>query len=331
MLFLIKSNFYKVLNKVYLMGKRIRNLTEKVREHYEDCKNHIWEYKKSPLETVKYDCGRVWENVKENHMKRMAGMIAFSGLNMPLKAGLETSSKTLAGWLYEVSPKFYQEGLDLVSRELPDVMTPYFTTTGEEMSDWTSLSTRLFSLGVAYATTDIVIWARKTAFDQAKLDREKKKIREASKYLLDSASVGVIGVPWTYIKYSLMQKATQEVNKAAKTYATGGSVLFDSVFQPLKGWLLDVCVDLAGGDKNERTPKFLSNLSDKSKRILLLGSFGLSALATAGVYAFNDAPFFPSQNESVVESVEENQTRGLISRESLEERLGIMPVLEDVF
>jgi len=271
-------------------------------------------HKQDTRKALREDLFAVGRNLRDKHDFRFAGMMAISGFNLPLKAILETSTKTFAGFLYDAFPAFYQEGLSLIHREIPEFLHSYFTTEGDDMSDLTSIYTRLFSLGMAYVTTDLVVCLREKAFEKARLNEEKRETREVAKSIADLGSVAVIGVPWTYAKYKMMQSAAKEVNESARALATGSAVLFDAAAQPVKGYLLDVCCDPSDYKKSERTPGWFKNMSKRSRRNFLYGSLAASSLLTAGWYAVNPAPFFPANAKddvSIEEAIEENRKRGL--------------------
>ena len=125
----------------------------------------------------------------------------------------------------------------------------------------------------------------------------------------DFGSAITFGSCWEYVKYGIAQALTKSVDAASRTNAAVAVAVPSAVLHIARGHFLDVGGDLVGHQKSERTPNWLARKSPKFKKNLFWALTAASAALTAGVYVVNDAPFFPSQESAIVETVEENRER----------------------
>lgn len=282
----------------------IVDIAGKAGEYSERALRHLEMYKQSPFETAREDAGKAYRNVIDNHMKRFACMMAFSGFTMPLKSWLETSGKSINGFIYDTSPEIVQHAFTSLYTSMPEILQHYinFDTSGEEMSDLTSIAARAISMSTGYLFADAVIPARNYAL--IKLDlRKAGKLREAGKIGFDFTCAATIGSVWEYIKYAGAQLATKSLDVANRTNAAAAVALPTAALHTIRGWFLDVAEDLVGYKESERTPSWLANKSDVFKKNIFYVATAAALLGTAAVYYFNNAPFTSKD----IPSFEQNQ------------------------
>lgn len=283
-----------------------------VTEFRQCSKKHFKDFLNSPKKIIISDVYSIGRNLKEKHSLRVAGVMGLSGITMPLKAYLETSGKGINSMVYNGSPEFLQKGFDILGSSLPESMSwlVNFSTAGEEMSDLNSILSRAQSLALSYVVASVAIKGREFALKELDV-RKGGKLREMGKLSFDFGSAITLGSGLDYIRYGISQALTNSIDVANRTNATLAVAMPTAVLHMFRGWFLDVGGDLIGYKESERTPKFIANKSQKFKKNLF---WGLTMGAFAGsslVYYYNDAPFFQSQGNQIVETVEENSERGL--------------------
>jgi len=276
-----------------------RNYVEKVKEYSSRCKSHLKEYRQEPIEMVKSDIYAFGRNIRDNHGKRMAAAMALSGFTTPLKCYLETSGKNIMHTVYEISPDLIQKGADLVYYSVPESMNWLlnFSTTGEEMSDLSSILARVFSISTGYVFGQFVFdKIREKPFQKLGL-RKPGFMRGIGKATYDFNLAMTLGGLWEYLKYTGVQCVIGNVDSSKTTNSTMTVLFPTALMNIIRGWLLDVSGELVDYRDSERTPEWLKNKSKRFKKDLFHG-LCLGALAgSVLVYYFNHAPFFPSDVE----------------------------------
>lgn len=289
-------------------------------------------YRINPTGSASEDSRKIYRNIVDHHDRRMASMMGFSGITMPLKSWLETNGKSINSSIYDASPEIIQRGFDQINYAIPESMKFMvdFGTGGEEMSDLTSIIARGISLLPAYVLADAIVTGRDFGIKhsgrgaQAVIDYGKRlfmeplkkylpasngenhkiarAMREGGRYSFDFFTALGFGTAFEYVKYTAAQSLTGSFDASERTNATMAVAVPSALLHTVRGYFIDVFRDMVGDKQSERTPQWIENMSVKNKKRLFNAAVVGSLVATGIVYANNDAPFFPiEQSENIIE------------------------------
>lgn len=264
----------------------LENYVQRTKGVYFSSREHARDYCTFPRKTFIYDFKKIFGNLKDKHPMRMASLMGFTGVTMPLKAWLETSGKSINSWAYGLFPDAVQNFLLSFQSTMPEFITRHiadFSTSGQEMSDLDSIAARGISLVTAYFLAEGIIPAREYIV--------KKSCGQRT--LSDFGTAAGPGAVWEWIKYSIAQGVTGGIDNSQRTNAIVATILPTALLHTIRGWFLDFSKDLVGEGKYTRFgSKYLEKISPRVKKNIFRASVATSFLTTGAVYVFwNNTPF----------------------------------------